>query len=340
MSEQRRELLTIAGGLVLVVLFVYGVRSGVIPIRQRLDKARTLQTPNEAPFSPDTTRALSPACAKPVAARQLSDAGIAVDSTIVVARVGVFSNVRRTASGKQFGRTLHLWNVAGQLHGYLEQHSGGATPSRGMIESVQYEPGNRRFEMRAFYGDGYFETFRGYLFPGNATGSFVTLLESCADGAVTTDSVTLTADSARTNRMPTNVSLRDLNATLRDVHRRQPGPSYPDPPSIDGPLFVAERFWHAGGTSAAAFTARFKGDAELRRWLDADLEVGSTRPLKLRQILFAQAIDTNGPVASWIAVGPSVGMREYTNTMLRAYTAKDGISHLSYQVLPAELVDD
>lgn len=323
--------LTTLIGVLAAVCYIYGVKVGLAHIAEPLDFARyrapMLQPRIDKTFSKASAVA-DTTCRDSVAPPQLADIGIVMDSTTAVTPLGVFSNVRTNTDGKWFGRKLLIWKAEGELRGYVELYAGGSNAARGMIEVAAYNPTTYALQFRVFYGDGYFDTFDGKLYPGSLSGEFVTSQEQCSNTVTARDQLTLKRDAKATSELFATSSpetLRGLAQHLSSVYRRVPAPTYPDPPPIHGSILVAERFWHEDGTSAAAFTARFKGMEQLTRWLAVE-----------KTMIYARTVDEKNAIASWIAIGPSPELKAYTTKMLRAFSAKDGIDHLSYSLLPVQ----
>lgn len=332
-------------GLAATVLLVIGIKAGFARVAEPLDFAR--YRPNYPQPHIDKIIATNPqeradSCkGAPLGARLLSDAGIGIDSTAAIKPFGSYADVRTNAAGKRFGYRIRMWTTGDVSHGFLEQYNGDSVPSRAMLEQVRYDD-QQVLHMRAHFADGYAAQFEGSYNAANLQGVIKIVDGTCDARVLATDPVVLTqefSDSMNMFGARERKTLRDFGQAFAYVYKRDPSPSFPDPPILQNTLFIADRFNFGGETSAAALSARFMTANDLHRHLDPKHAVGAhgSRQLTLGDVQFARAVDTQNNLASWIVVGPKELVRKYVADMHAALANKDGVQHISYRMLPISI---
>ena len=348
-AGNRSWALALPVGLVAAALFVLFLKGALNLVAEPLDFARYQPRrpprPNIENVMAVPTKASAPAqCAERSGPRRLTDAGIVIDSSIAVKPRGTLTDIRQAASGKSYGHRVALWESEGMWHGYLEQFSGTDQPRSALLEQVSVDPESYHLRFQAFFADGFLAEFSGSFHPGNMQGKLEIVDGECKDRKLASNDLVLTRDDDASNAMLGHgqpKTLHDFGVLYDSIYRRAAAPTFPDPPYIDGVITVAGRFWWPEGTSAAAFSARFNAGSDMQRYLDAERVVANHggRELRMKDVLFAHATDERANIASWILIGPTEALREYTRQLHVALANKDGLQNMSYGTLPVKLMD-
>ena len=333
-------------GMAATVLLVIGIKVGFARIAQPLDFARyksDIPQPRIDKVIAANPAARADSCrGAPLGARLLSDAGIGIDSTVAIKPFGSYSDLRTNSSGQRFGYRISMWTTGDVSHGFIEQFSGDSTGNRAMLEQVQYDE-NRVLHMQAHFADGYAAKFEGSYNAANLQGTLKIVDGTCDARVLTTDRVVLTQefnDSLSMFGATQRKTLRDFAQNFAHIYRREPAPSFPDPPILAAGLFIADRFNYGEATTAASVSARFMTVTDLNRHLDPKRVVGNAgaTPLALTDVMFARAVDRQNNLASWIVVGPKDVVKKYLADMHAALASKDGVQHFSYRMLPLQFL--
>ena len=326
------------GGLLLAIAVIITSKAALDRIGEPMNFARARAPMRAAPLDSLRRHAQAAAgaqsCADSLKWRSVTDPDVAIDSTLVLERFGVFVDANFVdAPVEKRGRMLHLWRLGDRYFGVSEVYA-GATPVRGWLEAAHLDA-RGRLVFHVPFADGWADRFQGVLSERGPMGWFTTGDQRCMSRRLNHTPVSFLRDDARSKEQYISPSLRDLRRRYSNIYVRGVRPSYPAATVREThyQITVADRPYLAPPHSAVVVTAHFRNDEQLRRVLDPQFLIDVTTNLTLQQVMVTQALDHARLLASWIVALPQESAYVYRQR-LEQLRLDGSINYLSTQLAP------